>query len=187
MGSPDPREIDGMGGGAPVDLEGRRRLEVDSATTPTSTTCSCRCGPTRGGLRQPELRQPARRGRARSRSRKGWSRRPATSRRCGSGWRTPRRSRSLTCRRPAARFDYDGTARIDGVPGTHAPIPDRLSRRRRLDAAAHCCPTGHAADEVNGVRVTCIDNGMPVVCIKAEDVGLTGHESPSRHRRRTPR
>jgi 4-oxalomesaconate tautomerase len=40
-------------------------------------------------------------------------------------------------------------------------------------------PTGHASDVIDGVRVTCIDNGMPVVCIRADDVGLTGYEEPA--------
>jgi 4-oxalomesaconate tautomerase len=79
---------------------------------------------------------------------------------------------------PGGKVRYDGTAAIDGVPGTHAPIPIDF-----LDVAGSTCgallPTGQAVDEVNGIRVTCIDNGMPVVCIKADDLGLSGHESPS--------
>jgi 4-oxalomesaconate tautomerase len=79
---------------------------------------------------------------------------------------------------PGGEVRYDGAARIDGVPGTHAPIPIDF-----LDVAGSSCgallPTGHAVDVVNGVRVTCIDNGMPVVCIKAADLGLTGHEEPA--------
>jgi 4-oxalomesaconate tautomerase len=39
-------------------------------------------------------------------------------------------------------------------------------------------PTGHAIDVIEGIRVTCIDNGMPVVCLKAEEVGLSGYEDP---------
>ena len=38
-------------------------------------------------------------------------------------------------------------------------------------------PTGHFADEIAGVRCTLIDNGMPCVVFKAEDVGATGYES----------
>jgi 4-oxalomesaconate tautomerase len=76
------------------------------------------------------------------------------------------------------RVRYDGDARIDGVPGTHAPIPIDF-----LDIAGSSCgallPTGHAVDEISGVAVTCVDNGMPVVCIKATDVGITGQEKPT--------
>lgn len=79
---------------------------------------------------------------------------------------------------PDGEVRYDGDARIDGVPGTHAPIPVDF-----LDVAGSTCgallPTGNAVDVIEGVRVTCIDNGMPVVCLKAEDVGATGYETPA--------
>lgn len=79
---------------------------------------------------------------------------------------------------PDGIVQYDGATRIDGVPGTHAPIPIDF-----LDVAGSSCgallPTGNAVDVVNGVRVTCIDNGMPVVCLNAADVGLSGTESPA--------
>jgi 4-oxalomesaconate tautomerase len=79
---------------------------------------------------------------------------------------------------PAGQVRYDGTAHIDGVPGTHAPIPIEF-----LDVAGSTCgallPTGNASDVIEGVRVTCIDNGMPVVCLKASDVGLSGYEDPA--------
>lgn len=71
---------------------------------------------------------------------------------------------------------YSGDARIDGVPGTAAPIP--LEFR---DTAGSSCgallPTGNAVDLVDGVAVTLIDNGMPCVVLKASDVGATGYES----------
>jgi 4-oxalomesaconate tautomerase len=70
---------------------------------------------------------------------------------------------------------YDGEARIDGVPGNAAPVP--LEFR---DTAGSSCgtllPTGHAEDEIDGVACTLIDNGMPCVVMKAEDVGATGYE-----------
>ncbi|WP_010543048.1 4-oxalomesaconate tautomerase [Sphingomonas elodea] len=76
---------------------------------------------------------------------------------------------------PGGRVTYAGDARIDGVPGTSAPIP--LEFR---DTAGSSCgallPTGNAADMVEGVPVTLIDNGMPCVVLKAEDVGVTGYE-----------
>ena len=79
---------------------------------------------------------------------------------------------------PDGAVRYDGDARIDGVPGRHAPIPIDF-----LDVAGSTCgallPTGNAVDVVEGVRVSCIDNGMPVVCLKAEDVGATGYETPA--------
>ena len=76
---------------------------------------------------------------------------------------------------PGGTVTYQGEARIDGVPGSHAPLP--LEFR---DTAGSSCgallPTGNAVDVVNGVPVTLIDNGMPCVVIKAEDVGITGYE-----------
>jgi len=79
---------------------------------------------------------------------------------------------------PGGEVRYDGDARIDGVPGTHAPIPLEFA-----DIAGSSCgallPTGNVVDEIAGLRVTCIDNGMPVVCLDASDVGLSGRETPA--------
>ena len=77
---------------------------------------------------------------------------------------------------PGGRVTYSGDAAIDGVPGTAAPIP--LMFR---DTAGSTCgallPTGNLVDHVAGTKVTLIDNGMPCIIILAEDVGITGHES----------
>lgn len=79
---------------------------------------------------------------------------------------------------PGGVVNYAGEARIDGVPGTHAPIMINFE-----DVAGSSCgamlPTGNAVDVVEGVEVTCIDNGMPVVCIAAADLGITGYETPA--------
>lgn len=79
---------------------------------------------------------------------------------------------------PGGQVRYDGDARIAGVPGTHAPILLEFA-----DTAGSSCgallPTGNVVDEIAGVRVTCIDNGMPTICLAASDFGLTGHESPA--------
>ncbi len=78
---------------------------------------------------------------------------------------------------PGKRVNYDGTAKIDGVPGTAAPIVCNY-----LDVAGSATgsllPTGSVRDVVNGVEVTCIDNGMPVVVMRARDLGISGYESP---------
>ena len=72
--------------------------------------------------------------------------------------------------------NYSGEAKIDGVPGSHAPIPVEFR-----DTAGSSCgallPTGNAVDEIEGVRCTLIDNGMPCIVFKAEDVGATGYET----------
>ena len=79
---------------------------------------------------------------------------------------------------PGGRVNYAGSARIDGVPGTHAPITLNFE-----DVAGSSCgallPTGNVVDVVSGVSVTCIDNGMPVVCLNAADFGISGYETPS--------
>ena len=79
---------------------------------------------------------------------------------------------------PNGRVEYQGTARIDGVPGTAAPIPIDF-----LDVAGSSCgalfPTGAMIDRVAGLEVTCIDNGMPVVILAAADLGKSGEESPA--------
>jgi 4-oxalomesaconate tautomerase len=81
-----------------------------------------------------------------------------------------------TVQTPGGVATYDGDAKIDGVPGSHAPVP--LEFR---DTAGSSCgallPTGNAVDSVNGVALTLIDNGMPCVIMKAEDVGISGYEN----------
>jgi 4-oxalomesaconate tautomerase len=78
---------------------------------------------------------------------------------------------------PGGQVAYDGNARIDGVPGSAAPVTLDFE-----DTAGSSCgallPTGNAVDTVDGVEVTCIDNGMPVVIMRAADLGVTGRETP---------
>jgi 4-oxalomesaconate tautomerase len=82
----------------------------------------------------------------------------------------------IEVRTPGGRVEYTGDARIDGVPGTAAPINISF-----LETAGSVCgsllPTGHLVDVFDGVEVTCIDNGMPVVVMAAEALGVTGYES----------
>ena len=77
---------------------------------------------------------------------------------------------------PGRKVQYEGDARIDGVPGSHAPIMIEF-----LDVVGSSCgalfPTGNFVDNVNGLNVTMVDNGMPVVMIDARELGLVGDES----------
>ncbi len=77
---------------------------------------------------------------------------------------------------PGGKPSYKGEAHIDGVPGKAAAVPLSFT-----DAAGSTCgallPTGNAVDEVAGTKVTLIDNGMPVVIMRAEDLGISGTES----------
>lgn len=68
-----------------------------------------------------------------------------------------------------------GEARIDGVPGTSAPI-DISFLGTEGSVCGALLPTGNAVDIVDGVEVTLIDNGMPVIVMRAADLGRTGHE-----------
>jgi 4-oxalomesaconate tautomerase len=82
----------------------------------------------------------------------------------------------IEVRTPEGHVDYAGDARIDGVPGTAAPVNITF-----LDTAGSVCgalfPTGKHLDRIDGVDVTCIDNGMPVVIMMARDLGITGYET----------
>lgn len=71
---------------------------------------------------------------------------------------------------------YHGDAVIDGVPGMAAPLPI-IFRDTAGSSCGALLPTGNAVDVIDGVAVTCIDNGMPVVVLRAADVGATGLES----------
>ncbi|MBI5261095.1 MAG: 4-oxalomesaconate tautomerase [Bradyrhizobium sp.] len=82
----------------------------------------------------------------------------------------------VTVETPNGRVEYEGSARIDGVPGTSAPITINF-----LDTAGSVAPgllpTGNVMDHIDGIDVTCIDNGMPLVILRASDLGRTGYES----------
>ena len=77
---------------------------------------------------------------------------------------------------PGGVVQYAGGTAISGVPGTAAPVRVYLE-----DIAGSTCgalfPTGEVLDHLDGVPVTCIDNGMPVVLLAAKDVGVTGVET----------
>jgi 4-oxalomesaconate tautomerase len=79
---------------------------------------------------------------------------------------------------PDGCVSYSGDARISGVPRTAAPVLLAFVGTEGSGCGA-LFPTGHAQDVVAGVWVTCIDNGMPVVVIAAGDLGATGYESPA--------
>lgn len=79
---------------------------------------------------------------------------------------------------PDFRVDYSGQARIDGVPGSAAAIPIQFE-----DTAGSSCgallPTGNPVDVIGGVEATLIDNGMPCVVMRAADLGIGGEEEPA--------
>ena len=79
---------------------------------------------------------------------------------------------------PDGRVSYAGAAMIDGVPNSAAPIPIAFS-----DTAGSSCgalfPTGNPTDVIDGKPVSMIDNGMPCVLIAAQDLGISGYETPA--------
>ncbi|MGY3437394.1 MULTISPECIES: 4-oxalomesaconate tautomerase [unclassified Marinovum] len=78
---------------------------------------------------------------------------------------------------PNGHVTYTGGARIDGVPGRSAAIPITFQ-----DTAGSSCgalfPSGQPKDTIDGIDVTMIDNGMPCVLMRATDLGLLGTETP---------
>src|ERR1044071_5887186 len=180
MGSPDPRQIDGLGGAHPLTSKvaivsrGERegveldflfaQLQPDQDTVDLTTNCGNMLAAVVPFALETGLVAP--RGET-------------------STFRVRTVNTDMTCditvQTPEGRVRYDGAARIDGVPGTASPVAISF-----LDTAGSVCagllPTGHAEDAVDApgvgeVRVTCIDNGMPMVVMRAADLGRTGYES----------
>ncbi|MDP6772174.1 MAG: PrpF domain-containing protein, partial [Anaerolineales bacterium] len=77
---------------------------------------------------------------------------------------------------PNGQLDYAGDTKIDGVPGTAAPVLCNY-----MNIAGSTCgalfPSGNLVDVIDGIEVTCIDNGMPVVLLRARDLERSGYES----------
>jgi len=174
MGSPDRRQIDGLGGAHPltskvgivrrsktqgVDLDFLfAQLQPDRDTVDTSPNC--------GNMLAAVLPFALERGLL-----------PITD-----GTTTARvltlntgMQCDVTVQTPGGRLQYTGDVRIDGVPGTAAPITIDF-----LGTAGSVCPsllpTGRVLDKVDGIDVTLIDNGMPMVLVRAGDMGVTGYE-----------
>ena len=174
MGSPDPRQIDGIGGAHPltskVAVVSRSTAEgvdvdylflqvgVDTATVADAQTC--------GNLVAGIGPFAVERGLV-----------------AATGARTTVRIRLLNTGDTATavfttadgRPDYDGDAAIDGVPGTASAIELEVGGGDDKPLL----PTGNPADDLDGVTATLIDNGMPVVLLRADDLGVDGSESPT--------
>ncbi|MEM8656010.1 MAG: 4-oxalomesaconate tautomerase [Pseudomonadota bacterium] len=83
---------------------------------------------------------------------------------------------AATVQTPGGAVAYDGTAQIDGVPGTSAPITLQFMETVGGVTGAFL-PTGRLIDIIDGVEVTCMDVAMPMVIAQASSFGLTGYES----------
>lgn len=77
---------------------------------------------------------------------------------------------------PGGQVSYEGLARIDGVPGSGAPIVLNF-----LDAAGaktgRLFPTGRRIDVIDGIEISCVDFSSPLVFVPASSLGKTGYES----------
>jgi 4-oxalomesaconate tautomerase len=178
MGSPDPRQIDGLGGAHPltskvavIGRSAREDADVDYLFLQVwpdraEVSDNQNCGNLLAGVGPFALEQ-------------GLVAAEQGGETAVRIWMENTASLAVGhVRTPGGEVEYSGDARIEGVPGTHSPIPIDF-----LDIAGSSCgallPTGNASDEVEGVRVTCVDNGMPVVCLAASDLGVTGDETPA--------
>jgi 4-oxalomesaconate tautomerase len=175
MGSPDPLQIDGIGGADPLTSKvavlspsSRDDADVDflfrqGFVDQPLVSDKQNCGNTLAGIGPAAIERglvPARDG------------------------TTPVRSHMVNTREvavaqvatPGGRVRYDGDAAIAGVPGRHAAVPLMFQ-----NIAGSMCgallPTGNEADEIDGVAATLIDNGMPCVVMRATDFGLDGTET----------
>lgn len=174
MGSPDPRQVDGLGGAHPltskVAIVSRSTLAgcdidflfaqvgIDKPMVDTTPNC--------GNILAGVAPFAIERGLVRAQD--GETRVRVRTLNTGT-------IAELLVETPGCQVNYLGSARIDGAPGTSAPIAIDF-----LDAAGSVCgallPTGRVVDEILGIPCTLIDNGMPVIVMRAADLGRTGHE-----------
>ncbi|NIJ09206.1 4-oxalomesaconate tautomerase [Sphingomonas vulcanisoli] len=174
FGSPDPRQIDGMGGADPltskvavVAKSARDGVDVDYLflqvfVDQAIVTDSQNCGNMLAGVGPFAIER-------------GLIAAAGEETRIAIFMENTGQVAVATVRTPGGTVAYAGDAAISGVPGTASPIP--LAFR---DTAGSSCgallPTGNGVDEIDGVTVTLIDNGMPCVVLLAADVGITGYE-----------
>jgi 4-oxalomesaconate tautomerase len=177
MGSPDPAQIDGIGGAQPVTSKVAvlsrsaepdcdvdylfLQVGIDAPTVSDRQTC--------GNLLAAVGQFAAERGLVTP----GPERTSVRIRMVNTGGRAV-----STFATPGRRVEYAGDTAVAGVPGTAAPVALDFA-----DTEGSVCgsllPTGRLVDEIDGLAVTCVDNGMPVVVARAADLGLTGDEDPA--------
>jgi 4-oxalomesaconate tautomerase len=177
MGSPDPRQIDGMGGGDPltskvavVNRSDRPGVDVDYLflqvfVDQAIVTDAQNCGNILAGVGPFAIE------RGLVAAQDGET--PVAIRMVNTGQIAVARVET-----PGKRVNYAGSAAIDGVPGGAAPIPIEF-RDTMGSSCGALLPSGNAVDMIEGVEVTLIDNGMPCVILRAGDMGISGTETPA--------
>lgn len=175
MGSPDPRQIDGMGGADPltskvavVKTSERHGVDVDYLFLQVGVDQPLvsegqNCGNILAGVAPFAIER-------------GLVTADGERTRVTIFMENTGQTAIATVETPGGVPAYDGDAYIDGVPGTAAPVPLEFVGTAGATCGA-LLPTGNVVDEVEGVEVTMIDNGMPVVVLRAEDMGISGQES----------
>ena len=177
MGSPDPRQIDGMGGADPLTSKvalvrpsEREGVDVDYLflqvfVDQAIVTDAQNCGNILAGVAPFAIE------RGLVHPQQGET--PVTIFMENTGQIAVARVPT-----PGCVISYKGPAKIDGVPGKAAPIPIEFR-----DTAGSSCgalfPTGNVVDLIEGLEATLIDNGMPVVMLRAVDMGISGNETPA--------
>lgn len=174
MGSPDPRQIDGMGGADPltskvavVRKSERQGIDVDYLflqvfVDQPIVTDAQNCGNILAGVAPFAIE-------------KGLVAATDETTDVAVYMENTGQVAILTVQTPNGVVRYDGEASIDGVPGTAAPIPMAFQDTQGSSCGA-LLPSGNASDMIDGIEVTLIDNGMPVVILAAADVGISGYE-----------
>ncbi|MCF6326604.1 MAG: 4-oxalomesaconate tautomerase [Devosiaceae bacterium] len=175
MGSPDPRQIDGMGGGDPLtskiaiiskserDDADVQYLFLQVMVDKSIVTDAQNCGNLLAGAGPFAIERSlinAKDGETKVRIFMENTGKIATA----------------TVKTPNGKVSYGGDATIDGVPGNASPVLLEFA-----DIAGSTCgallPSGNVLDEVEGINVTLIDNGMPTIVLQAKDMGISGTES----------
>lgn len=175
MGSPDPRQIDGMGGADPltskvavVSRSTREGVDVDYlflqiAVDQPIVTDAQNCGNILAGVGPFAIER-------------GLVPVQGEETSVSIFMENTGQVAVAKVQTPGGTVSYRGDACIDGVPGSAAPVP--LEFR---DTAGSSCgallPGGKVVDVIDGIEVTMIDNGMPCVIMRAADMGISGDET----------
>ncbi len=77
---------------------------------------------------------------------------------------------------PNKRVNYQGSAEIDGVPGSSAPIFLNFTDVCGSKTSG-LLPTGKVIEKIDGIEASCVDVAMPMVLFRATDFGITGYET----------
>jgi 4-oxalomesaconate tautomerase len=174
MGSPDGRQIDGMGGADPltskvaiVSRSERQGVDVDYLFLQVSVdkalvSSAQNCGNILAGVGPFAIER-------------GLKEADSETTQVSIFMENTGQIATATVQTAEGRPSYEGDARIDGVPGASAPILLEF-RDTQGSSCGALLPTGRPKNLVENVEVTMIDNGMPCVILPAEDVGVSGYE-----------